>query len=814
MSAYVKDILREIRTTLGRFLSLVVISALGASIVVGIQAAAVNMRLNADTVLREHLAYDVMVTAPLGLLDADVAALAAIDGVRAVAPARQADVFTSGTEALVVRAHELPVVAPDAGASGSPGPATPNQVAVVTGTLPTSSAEIAVEERLLDLLDLEIGQRLTLMSGEVPGAGALTQSSFTITGTVTSPLYISLERGMTPLGDGRVNAFAYLHPDAFDTPATVAHLLMDGSDALDQMSQEYWDAGTAWRDQVEAAAARLTEEGQLDGPLLVSARRDGIAYYGYFQDTLRLERIGYVFPLVFYVVAIMVSLTTMSRMVEEHRGQVGAYRALGYGPGATMAKFVVYGLLASASGGVLGVLAGSTVLPRVITDAYGHLYTLPDPPAPIHWGLGAIALGGSVACVLAATVITGAGTMRSAPAVLMRPRPPAAGQRVLLERVGFLWRRLSFLGKVAYRNMSRYKVRSAMTIIGTAACCALLLTGFGLRDSVGAVGERQFADIVAYDARLHLHDGTAVEQQAALTAALLSSDANISLLREEAMTARAGDRSVSVQVITPAEAGGLDGFLTLPDIDGGRPHALGEHDVLLTDRAAGVLGVRAGSELTLVTPAAETVTVRVTGIVRNYVEHYLYLAPDAFAHAFGTDAAPNSAMASGADEADLRRLQDEPFVTAVIRTADVRASLAESTDAMGVVTWVLIILAGALAFVVLFNLATITMTERHRELATIKVLGMNTGELSMYVFRENVALTTVGIAGGLGAGVLLHRFVLDSVQVDIVTFPEVIHPASYLLAIALTGGFAALVNLTMIPRLRTINMVESLKSVE
>ena len=603
-----------------------------------------------------------------------------------------------------------------------------------------------------------------------------------------------VEDGFREVEDGWVKYYEGLEEwsDGFDT------LKREEADALIKLA----DAGL----KLEDAQAKLD-----DAPVpewFYFTRKDSQAFDSYYQDTLRLESIGYVFPIVFFVVAVLVSLTTMSRMVDEQRTQIGIYKALGYGTLRIVAKLLVYAFSAGVTGGVLGVLAGSYFFPRVIFGAYLHMYDMPPIETPVPVAIGLTAITVSVGIVIVVTIFTSLRSMRDTPAELMRPKAPPSGKRILIEKIPFVWRRLKFTSKVTSRNIFRYKKRLIMTLAGVVGCTAILLTSFGLRDSLAAISGLQYGKLVSYTSRAYIKELTTERQRADLDK-LTPGDRLY--IREESLTAEG--TAFSVSMIIPESAEELHRFVNFYSRKSGETIPLLSDGILITEKLAREIDVSAGGSFSFTANDGGAYTVRVTGVVENYVMHHVYMPPELYSGLFGTDPLFNSVLIN-ADESSVGALLENSAVRTVVHTSDLLEDISDSTDALEIVAIVLIFLASALAFVVLFNLTNINIIERIRELATIKVLGFYNEELSMYIYRENALVTLMGIALGLVAGIFLHGYVLQAAEIDLLMFPRIVLPWSYVYSVALSIVFAVIVNLVMNFKLAKIDMVESLKSIE
>jgi len=690
-------------------------------------------------------------------------------------------------------------------------PDTINLPILLEGRWPTTYNEIAVERRILREGGLSIGDEITLSHRDIGlFATIFAGDTFTIVGIAESPLYLTGFRGNTTLGDGTLRYFAYLYPGAYIMSVyTDIYIIMDGSSDIHQVSDAYNATAFKWRNKLEAVLSY-----GIGG--FVFTRQSGTAFESYFQDTQRLESVGYVFPLVFFLVAVLVSLTTMTRMVEEQRGQIGIYKALGYKSGAIFLKYFLYALLSGLTGGVIGAALGSQVIPRIIFDAYGFLYNMPHSDHAIPWGIASIAILAAVISVTAAVAFTCINAVRSEAAELMRPKAPTPGKRVLIEKIPAIWSRLGFISKVTARNIFRYKRRFFMTLAGVAGCTALLITAFGLGDSINSVPRLQFDEIAVYDAEVHTRELTYNCQSELLT---LAGD-NTLFIRTITADAHTSAGGFSANIVIPEDMTRLPYFVNLISPSFGffashtytiRPPT-GYDGVLVTEKLAREMGISPGDYFTITLGDGWSHTIRAAAIVENYLLHYVYMPPEYYTYLFNRTPSPNGLFIIG--EAGLEAIIQHPAVLGAINTNWMRDNLREQTDALGVVTIVLMIMACILALVVLFNLTGINMIERMRELATVKVLGFQDTQTAMYLYRENLVVTVMGIAVGLVAGILLNSFILTTAEIDMLKFPHIIMPTSFVWAGGLSLLFALVVNLLTYRKIVAIDMVESLKSVE
>ncbi len=832
----VKNLFQEIRTSSARFLSIAAISMLGVAAFTGLRATGPDMMLTGDAYLDQLALSDIQVISSAGITAEDVRALSKIEGVEAVVPSLQVDALmrreTDGEKELNVHLHSIPFQKEEQ------YPARPfrlprydidrspengiNLVQLTAGRMPLDDHEVALDSQIVKHMEAKLGDWMVFHSS----GGSV---RLRVVGLIESPKYMSsVERGKSTVGRGVSDAFAYASGNALaklgtrlpavamlTTRYTHADIVVEGAKTLNCFSEEY-------KQTVSAVMDRLEEYGEDTGDTwYVQGRDSNPGYEDYRQNTERISAIGQTFPLMFYVVAALVSLTTMTRMVEDGRIQIGTLKALGYSGAAIAGGYFSYAALATLLGGIVGSMVGFQLFPTIISNAYGVFYRLPNFQTPYHWNIAFDAIVFITVCTTGAAVSACMSTLREVPAAIMRPKAPKPGKRVFLERMTFLWKRMNFTAKVTARNLLRYKKRFWMSTIGIAGSCALMLTGFGLRDSVFGITNRQFTKIM----RMQLQAFSYEAMDAADWVALLKgrdTEANIKgylLVRDKTMDIEdkvRGDRSVHFMMVQ--DAAKLRPFIDLRT-PGGQELSLPDDGVVVTSKIAELYGLRAGSELTL-TSGTTSYQLHISAVAENYVMHYVFISPAYYTQVTGQELMYNGVLAQmrdTADEAENRlaaSLLSDGRMYSVNFTKGLQDSLHDNLSSLNYVVGVLILCAAALAFVVMFNLTNINLTERRRELATLRVLGFQDKELYSYVFRENNALAAIGSVFGLVLGIIMHRYVIATTEVDIVRFVREITLFSYIVSVALTLAFSYMVNLMMRRNVRNVDMVESLKSAE
>ena len=930
ISALLKDTLREIKGSMGRFLSIFAIIALGCGFFAGIKATMPDMVDTAEAYFADHSLMDIKLQSSIGVRSEDVSAVRAADNVETAAAGYSKDVFYYyESQNLVMKVMSLP--------KGTMGRI--NSVELLEGRLPDKSGECVVERKTNCPDTFVIGEKLTLTSpSESEDIGDIfTTDTFEIVGIVASPLYIGYERDHTTVGNGNVLCYIMIPEQDFVLPYySELFIRFDGVSDLDPFSDEYKDAVAekkteavkAFQDSVNSrynkikqqaetqisnakdklgllekmlsltaeemdntiktgreklkkaqadydalenkssVTALLTRskllqaekqlealgelyEAEINGDSSVRERyaaqiseanisiasaeqelseitelkfyeQDRFSYADYASfrgDADKIDAIAKVFPAFFILIVALVTLTTMTRMIDEHRTQIGTYKALGYSSFKIASKYLIYAFLASVTGSVLGTVLGLQIFPAIIYDSYKILYNIPSIDTPFRLSYMLLCMAAAVLCTGSAVMYAGLRSLRAQPSALMRPRAPASGRRVVLERVSFIWNRLSFLMKVTIRNLLRYKKRFLMTTAGVAGCAALIITGFALKSSIKTIAAKQFNEIYLFDATVVLNADNNTDADKALTyiqgfeyvdkAALYSA---------VTCEGRANGVMQSVDIVAPKDPEHFTEYITMKSVDSGEDLSLKDGEIFVTEKLSMLLDLSEGSMINVTLDDGTRRDLKVTAVIKNYALHYIYMTPETYMSTFGQEPAYKQLhlfLKQGADEDAFKQkvVSDKQFLGLVLKGESSRGFL-NSVDSLDKIVILLIVCAGLLAVIVLYNLANINITERVREIATIKVLGFFDGETSAYIYRENIISTLIGMIIGVFLGKLLHYFVVITAEVDIVLFNRELVWWAYLAGTVITAAFAALVNFVLHFKLKRIDMVESLKSVE
>lgn len=552
-------------------------------------------------------------------------------------------------------------------------------------------------------------------------------------------------------------------------------------------------------------------------------RYDNAGFNSYSQDCDNIEKLGNVFPIVFFIIATLISLTTMTRMVEEERVQIGTLKALGYNKFQIMSKYIIYSLVASIIGGFLGAIFGLKFFPYVIITMYQMMYDITDIVIEINKYYMFLGIGLITACIVGATIYTANKELQSTPAEMMRPKSPKPGKRVLLEKIPFIWSKLSFTQKVTVRNMFRYKKKFLMTVVGICGCTALIVAGFGLKDSISGIMDFQYVDIYDYDMMIGLKSTLTNEEKETLIKDLENKDkiekCIVTYMFAENVKHDNYKQESQIMVIKDTQT--IDEIIKLKSLKTGEKLELNENEVIITDKLSQLLNVKVGDEIKIENQDEEEVSVKISGITEHYISHYVYMTDNLYKKLYGEDVKTNvlfTKYVEFLDEESEKALSKELLlnskIASITLTSYLITTMDETLSAMNFVVYVLIISAGLLAFIVLYNLSNINISERIRELATIKVLGFYDKEVYDYVTREIVLLTIIGIIFGLVFGYILNSFILGTCEIGILRFKKTVLPQSYIIASVITIIFTTIINFITYFTLKKVDMIESLKSVE
>lgn len=829
-----KNLLREIKRTFTKFLSIFAICALGVAFFAGIRATSPDMKEAGDRLYNKYNLSDISVISTSGLTADNIRDLESIEGIQAVRASLFVDAMARGTgeKEKNLRLYSMPIklkseyaplidLIPDYGIDTSPEYEM-NGVEIVSGRMPLNDTETALDYTLEGSLVKQLGDEITLTTS----GGTVT---LRVVGFIRSPMYISMfERGTSSIGNGTSDGFAYASGNAIsslgtklpvmsllNTYYTRADIVISGKEGLSAYSDEYEALVNEVTDRIEDYASTQS------GTWYIQDRSGNPGYSDYSENTDRIAAVGDVFPLIFFIVAALVCLTTMTRMVEEQRIEMGTMKALGYGGWQIAMKYAVYAMSACISGGVVGAIIGFKLFPYVIMKGYSIMYYLGKLETPYRADIAFMAIAAMAVCTAAATFSACYASLKEVPATLMRPKAPKAGRRVLLEKIPFIWKKLSFTSKVTVRNLFRYKKRFFMSVIGIAGSGALLVTAFGLNDSIFGIIEKQFGDIWQMDVQAYVYEAMPLADMQELLGKNPANDDfdSVMFCLDSQMECKNGGRSQSgVHLLGVESAGSMAERINLHN--GGASVTLDDSGVVVTAKLAETLSIKAGDEINMRT-GGEDHLMRVIGVADNYVYHYVYITAAYYETVFGKAMLYNGFMGNLKDgltdetmDAMSTQLLSDSRMYTVRTIGSIYASVWDSLSILNYVVLVLILGSGMLTFVVMLNLTNINIGERMRELATLRVLGFYDKEMYDYIFRENNALSVIGAFVGLLFGKIMHLFVIRTCEVDMVMFVRSAKPLSYVYAFALTIVFSLIVNLLMRPKVRAIDMVESLKSAE
>lgn len=764
-----------------RFISILVIVLLGVGFFAGIRAVAPDMKNTLDDYYEKTNMYDIYIASNYGIREDIIDKLQKKYDIEAV---YNFDTITTKKEDYATK-----IISYDKN----------NQIntpKLVKGKMPEAIDEVVIDNHYRN--EIKMGDKLTIDSELIKN------NTVTVTGYVESPLYISAERDSTNLLSGTIDYYLYMNDDNIISPVKTAAYIKLNTDES-RFSKKYEEIVKTAKKDIKKT---LKEEKQTDEKWYVLDIDSNAGFYQYEQDTQRIDNVAKVFPLVFFIVAVLICLTTMTRMVEEERSQIGTLKALGYSDISIMFKYILYAALATIIGSMIGVAIGYRILPDLCFEMYKNMYRLGNIKLSYYSSLTFQGMMIALLCTLGATIYTCRKTLKESPANLLRPVAPPPGKRVLLERIKLVWNHLSFSYKVTVRNVFRYKKRFLMTIIGIAGCTGLILAGFGLKDCIVKMVPHQYEDIFSYQAKINLNEEKTNETIDKIKENKRIKD--ILEVHEESITIDNKDTNQSVTLVIPKD--NPKEFIKLQDRKTEEQYNLTD-GIIITEKLAKLLEVEENDILKF--SGTDTYKEKVAHITENYLFHYIYLPKSSYKQdEYNTVLIKTKNMTEKEEKELANELKEIPGVSSITFTSSTRHVFDDTMDSFAYVSLILIVSAGALAFVVLYNLSSVNISERRRELATIKVLGFYDKEVYQYINRENTILTLIGILLGLGTGNILTMYIIKTCEIDMLMFDTTIAWPSYLYAILITMSFAILVNIILYFSLKKIDMIESLKSIE
>ena len=764
-----------------RFISILVIVLLGVGFFAGIRAVAPDMKNTLDDYYEKTNMYDIYIASNYGIREDIIDKLQKKYDIEAV---YNFDTITTKKEDYATK-----IISYDKN----------NQIntpKLVKGKMPEAIDEVVIDNNYRN--EIKIGDKLIIDSELIKN------NTVTVTGYVESPLYISAERDSTNLLSGTIDYYLYMNDDNIISPVKTAAYIKLNTDES-RFSKKYEEIVKTAKKDIKKT---LKEEKQTDEKWYVLDIDSNAGFYQYEQDTQRIDNVAKVFPLVFFIVAVLICLTTMTRMVEEERSQIGTLKALGYSDISIMFKYILYAALATIIGSMIGVAIGYRILPDLCFEMYKNMYRLGNIKLSYYSSLTFQGMMIALLCTLGATIYTCRKTLKESPANLLRPVAPPPGKRVLLERIKLVWNHLSFSYKVTVRNVFRYKKRFLMTIIGIAGCTGLILAGFGLKDCIVKMVPHQYEDIFSYQAKINLNEEKTNETIDKIKENKQIKD--ILEVHEESITIDNKDTNQSVTLVIPKD--NPKEFIKLQDRKTEEQYNLTD-GIIITEKLAKLLEVEENDILKF--SGTDTYKEKVAHITENYLFHYIYLPKSSYKQdEYNTVLIKTKNMTEKEEKELANELKEIPGVSSITFTSSTRHVFDDTMDSFAYVSLILIVSAGALAFVVLYNLSSVNISERRRELATIKVLGFYDKEVYQYINRENTILTLIGILLGLGTGNILTMYIIKTCEIDMLMFDTTIAWPSYLYAILITMSFAILVNIILYFSLKKIDMIESLKSIE
>lgn len=812
--------IRKIKSSYKRFISLLFMALLGVGFFVGIKASGPDMLKTLDNYLDEYNVYDIEVVSTLGLTNEDVKKIDELDVSNKVIGVKSLDeIININGQEKIIKITSISDI---------------NEIILVDGKLPQNKKEIVVEQLVIDENNLAIGDSISINNKN------LESQEYKIVGVIDSPLYFSSYRGTTVKGDGELDYYTYVLEETFNTDyyssiyltlngakeavtsdTDYLDIIEDGKEELESIKSERQDAryDSLYKDKIDymKAMGMAIEEDKIPKPTwYIFDREDNQGYTTFIDATDSLKQIGNVFPLVFYIIAVLISLISMTRMVDEDRTEIGTLKGLGFSNFHIISKYIMYSFLATTIGGIIGMIIGFNLLPRIVWSIYQSLFSIPTFICEFNVYYATLGLSIALLCICGATIITANQTLKDKPSNLMRPKAPKIGKKIFLERLTFFWNKLKFSNKITIRNIFRYKKRILVTIIGIAGSTALILVGFGLRDSINTVSDYNYNNVHIYDEMIALKSNS----NAVSLMELL--DSNVEIIHKvktnyEVINLYNKDKdNLEVNLVVPENEEELNYVIKLNDINNDKKQInLTENKIVLSEKLARTLDVEVGDKVSFLIND-EYKEIEVSNIVENYINDYAYMTKETYENFFDKYNI-NTIFLKTTDDYDTdfaSKIIEDSNVSNLVSKESVANLVGDILGSLDSVVAVLIISSAILAFVILYNLSNINISERKREISTLKVLGFYDEEVDSYITKENYFITIIGIVFGLVMGLYLSYYVISTCEPQYVMFVRHIEIPSYIISAIISLLFTIIVNKITHYNLKKIDMVESLKNNE
>ena len=813
-----KHIFMKIKDNYKRFLSLICMAFLGVGFYAGIQSSSPDMLKTLDNFYDENNVYDISIISNVGLTEDDLLKLSKIKNVELAINIQEKDSYLEIEENnYVVKLIEYN--------------SQMNNVYIKEGRLPKNNNEVSVDNALLENNNLKLGDNITIDG-----------KKYSIVGNVISPLYFSAERPNSNLGSGKVDYYIYVYNGSLDLEAysniyiTVkgAKKHLTNSDSykklinnvkkdIDLIKDKQQDIryDELYSDIIETSemyGISIDESKFIKPKWYIYDRLDNTSYKELINASDNLKKIGNIFPIIFFAISVLVSLISMMRMIEEDRVENGTLKSLGYNSFHITLKYVIYSLLATTIGSSVGAIFGSYMIPNVIWNIYKKIFFIPKFIYLLKSDYNALGLWICILCICGTSIIVCIKNLREVPANLMRPKAPKSGKKILLERINFIWKKLKFSDKITIRNIFRYKSRVITTILGIAGCTALILAGFGLKDSIKDVIDFQFNNIIKYDKMLMTNESI---NQIDIEKELLNDDKveNYTNVNTQNIKVLFNDEQHEVTMITPDDFKSISKSISLIDLKTNNIiDNISDNSCIISEKTAKLLDIDVGDKISLLDNDNNKYDIKVSYIIKNYINQYLYINKNTYNNLFNNYKI-NSILISLKEEDKNSKEFDKKYISngyalTIVDIDDIKSSMSDMLSSIDSIVAILIIAAASLAFVVLYNLSNINISERKREIATLKVLGFYPSEVDKYINRETVLLTILGIGIGLLFGSYLSHFIISTCEPDYIMFDRHVYTLSYFYSLFITVIFTIIVTIVTHFNLKKINMVTSLKNVE